>query len=391
MKRIISLCSILILLATMVSGMTVSASDWDYLFEGEYKQVVDSAYTFAVVGDTQKLVDIERDRVGELYQWLVDIKDEKNLKFVVGVGDITDYSSHPEFKAAVPAIQLMDGQIPYLLTRGDHDDGVRYLKYFKYDSYVNQLDGMYKNVMNCYQTVTVGELDYLFMCLDLGMSDEALEWAAEIIEQHPNHNVIINTHGFINGSGKLLSIDGIVGAKNSATTAWERLVSQHPNIVMVVCGHVGTKPEVVNYEFTGVHGNKVQTVLVNPQRVDKELAVTGGVALFHISEDGKQVQVEHYATLMDKHLGTGVVFELNTIERGSTPPPETTTPTTEASTAPTTVVTPGTTVAPTTGENLEQNNNPSTVDWPLIVGCVVAAVVVAGVAVLLVVKKKTKK
>ena len=122
---------------------------------------------------------------------------------------------------------------------------------------------------------------------------------------------------------------------------------------MVVCGHIGTAPEIVWYEAVGDHGNKIPQVLVDPQRVDKYEGASGLVALFHFSADGTQVQVENYSTIRQTHYGPGVTF----------------------------------TVASTGGNALE-----SPVNWPLVIGGAAgAAVVLAGgiVLAILYLRKKT--
>lgn len=357
MKKAAVLFTLIALLVVMLSAVTVSAVDYESAIGAEYTPVVDSAFTFAFVGDTQKVASMARKRMVELYDWLVEVKEEENLKFVAGLGDITDFDTEPEWEASMEAVKRLNGVVPYSLIRGNHDGSYQFIHYVNYEAYTDQVSGMYNKVLNTYHTLTIGTLNYLFLNLDHGPSDDVLEWACGVVEQHPEHNVIITTHGYIDGDGKFLEAPDTMAPTlttgfNDAPAIWDGLVRKYENIVMVVCGHIGTRPEIVNYEAVGDHGNIVQHVLVNPQRVDKYEVVTGCVALFHFSEDGKTVQVENYATLLDTHYGPGLVFEL---------------------------------------ESVGGNANETPINWPLVIGCVsAAAVVVAAVAVILIVERRKK-
>lgn len=358
MKRVATFVLLLgLLLGTL--GSVRATTEYAEPFGAEYTQTVDSAFTFAFVGDTQIVAHNSPEQMNTIYQWLIDHKDEKNIRFVAGLGDITDKPEDYEWEAAMAAIQKMDGILPYSLIRGNHDDMYLYTKYVSYGSYISQLDGMYQdNVFNTYQTVEIGTLKYLFLCLDHGPTDEALQWACQVVESHPNHNVIVTTHGYINGKGELLTPETTsippsqTNGFNDAPVIWERLVKKYENIIMVVCGHIGTAPEIVWYEAVGDHGNKIPQVLVNPQRLDKYEGASGLVALFHFSADGTQVQVENYSTIRQVHYGPGVTF----------------------------------TVGSAGGNALE-----SPVNWPLIIGGAAGAVAVLAGGIVLVIWRLRKK
>lgn len=321
MKRFVcvALCA-LVFCAAFLAVPASAETDYGAPLGAEYTQAVDAAFSFAFVGDTQIVAYKEPEKLDVIYDYIIANKDTKNIKFVAGLGDITDKSEAFEWDAAIKAIRQMDGVLPYSLIRGNHDEMLFFRKAVEYDSYVNQLEGMHNDtVFNTYQTVRIGTLNYLFLCLDHGPTDEALAWACKVVEDHPKHNVIVTTHGYINKAGQLLTPDtttippSTTNGINDAPAIWDQLVRKYENIVMVVCGHIGTAPEIVSYEVTGDHGNKIQQVLVNPQRVDRYYKLAGMVALFHFSADGKQVQVENYATLLDQHYGPGLTFSLESV------------------------------------------------------------------------------
>ena len=96
---------------------------------------------------------------------------------------------------------------------------------------------------------------------------------------------------------------------------WERVFKKHANVFMIVSGHTGN--EYVNYSFdTGVNGNKVLQVLVDPQgyetrEVDaqgnmweqgRNIQDVGLVLYMNFSEDGNRISFNNYSTLLGKFL-----------------------------------------------------------------------------------------
>ncbi len=275
-------------------------------FIKNYASVTDYDYSFAVIGDTQTITLWYPDDLTRLYDWIVDNAKDKKIAFVAGLGDITDADSDLEWERAEPEIAKLNGVVPYSIVRGNHDSVEQYEKYFSFDEYKDTVSGSFKDSMlNTYHTIKVKGNKYLFLNLDLHMEDDVLAWANEIIAQHKDHNVIITTHIYIGASGKT---DGIstssldrYGAKNYPDALWDKVVSQHENISMVLCGHVPTDNIIVN-QREGVHGNTVTEVLIDPQTTDETYTSTGMVAMLYFSDGGKTVDVEYYSTAKEGHF-----------------------------------------------------------------------------------------
>ncbi len=305
------------------------ASYQQLLWEKEYVDPIeDYAYSLAIVGDTQTLTYQNPELLKNLYQWIVENKDEKNIQYVIGLGDITEYGvdeghanydaarANAEWLAAKEAISLMDGKIPYSLIRGDGHDGIElFNQYFgNHEGYTQNIAGYCEEgrIDNVYHTFGIGNVDYLLLSLDHGTKDYVLEWANEVIAAHPAHRVIVTTHEYIRADGSMI-VTGEAGAasdynpeNNNAEVLWEELLSKHPNIFMVLCGHVDANDVVVSKQV-GDYGNVVTQILVNPQTMDAEYAQgsKGMVAMLYFSEDGEDVQVQYYSTLKDTYRPTG--------------------------------------------------------------------------------------
>ena len=326
-----------------VSGNGYTVAYKQLLWEKEYVELADNnySYSFAIVGDTQTVADQNPELLKNIYQWILDNQTSKNIQYVIGLGDITEYGvdvghtnyeearANAQWTAAKDAISLMDGQIPYSLIRGDGHDGIElFNQYFaEHDGYTSNITGYYKEgrIDNVYHTFKAGTVDYLLLCLDHGTKDDVLVWANEVVEAHPNHQVIVTTHHYMKSDGTL-SVRGETGNataydpnNNAADDLWNKFLSKHPNISMVICGHSDSDDVVVTKQ-TGNHGNEVTQILVNPQTMDAEYGQgsKGMVAMLYFSEDGAEVQVEYYSTLKDTYR-PGTEFTVSTGTHTYTP------------------------------------------------------------------------
>lgn len=324
-----------------LSGNGYDANYKQLLWEKEYVEpVTDYAYSLAIVGDTQTVTYQNPELLKNIYTWIVENKDAKNIQYVIGLGDITEYGvdeghanydatrANAEWTAAKEAISIMDGKIPYSLIRGDGHDGIEmFNKYFaNHEGYTQNIAGYMEEgrIDNVYHTFKVGNVDYLLLSLDHGTKDDVIDWANEVVAAHPAHRVIVTTHEYIQRDGTMIETgeDGAATAydpnNNNADELWDRFLSKHHNIFMVLCGHVDTDNTVVSTQI-GDYGNVVTQVLIDPQTMDAEYGQgsKGMVTMLYFSADGENVQVQNYSTLKDTYRPT----ESFTLSYGSTEMP----------------------------------------------------------------------
>jgi len=283
------------------SGNGYNAKLYKTYFE-EKAPLADYAYSFAVIGDTQILAESYPEKYTALYDWVLGNVEAKKIKFVLGLGDITNSSTTAEWELAKANITRMNGVVPYSLVRGNHDGDSAMMKYFPLADYKDTLGGYYgKNIFNSWQELVVGEVKYLIFTLDYGAQDAVLQWADEIITAHPEHNVIITTHAYLFRDGTTLDAGDVVPPSNKGSQynngdhMWDKLIKKHENIVLVLSGH-DPCDYVVYAQDKGVNGNIITQMLVDPQGVDKAQGGVGLVTMLYFSEDGKTMQVETYST-----------------------------------------------------------------------------------------------
>ena len=285
----------------------------------EKEPVADYAYSMVVVGDTQIITKAYPDRMQKITDYIAENARQKNIQFVIGVGDITNDNTDKEWAAAAAAYRSLDGIVPYALARGtsSHDGMENFDKYFPLSRYQEQLGGaMGADMRNVYHTFEVGTVKYLVLVLDANPQDSEIQWASEVIAAHPDRNVILTTHVYLYRDGTTLGAnDSYPGKPNNGEDIWEKLVRKHENIVLVLCGHDSCS-QLVLAQTPGDNGNIVAQLLVNGQGVDDSEGASGLIAILYFSEDGKNVTVEYYSTVKNKYFLTENQFSfvLDTVE-----------------------------------------------------------------------------
>ena len=283
------------------------------------------AYSMMVVPDTQNVNYFHTKYFSNIYDYIVDNVEAKNVQHVFGLGDITQIDTTDEWVRAKQQITRMDGLVSYSLVRGNHDlnnnnTGWEYT-FGANSSYSKQYIAKYRNsTKNTVHAFSVGQLDYMVVALDYGASDEVLEWAGNIIAANPYHNVIITTHAYLDNDGGILDDDGshpptLDGGVNNADDYWDKLVGQYENIVMIISGHM---TGCILNERQGVHGNTVKQLLLDFQNYEAEgLTPLGIVNTLYFSEDGKTVTLDTYSTIQEKYYNAAnqFTFTLDTVER----------------------------------------------------------------------------
>lgn len=272
--------------------------------------LLDYEFSICLVGDTQKISMRNPRHVSYIYDWICDNIESKKIAFVMHMGDITENSWDSEWAVQSEEIFKLNGKVGYSMIRGNHDTVEGFNKTFSVPGYMGMLLGTFDGTpLNSYQTFNAGGQDFLHVCLDYGASDAALNWAAGIIEAHPEHLVIITTHCYLYHDGTTLDINDPVppnykgtndGWANNGDQMWDKLMSKYPNIYMVCCGH-DPWDEVVVAKQRGDNGNIVTAMLANPQGIDLVEGSSGIVTMLYFSRDGKRMQIENYSTIRQKY------------------------------------------------------------------------------------------
>ncbi len=343
MKKIVALICLIALILSM-SAMTASAAgDWF-----DYERTTDPDYSFAVIGDIQTLAWYDQ-RVATtytqtLFDWILNNKESRKIEYVFGLGDTietlsswdeggynTSVTNPGEWRITSTQIARLNGTIPYLVVRGNHDDEAGYHEYICTDDYKDQMTGFFcdetgtepglngNSLSNSYRKIRIGTQKYLMLALDFDINDDVIEWANNIISENYDHKVIVAVHaynsggdGFLKGNiGQPGEDDETDGDANhdffyfNGERLWDEIFSKHKNMLMVLNGHVSVTDPVINTR-KAENGNTVFEILVDPQAHDDNLHQYGDgagafVMLLNFSNNGKTIEIEYISTTRDKH------------------------------------------------------------------------------------------
>ena len=101
----------------------------------------------------------------------------------------------------------------------------------------------YKGGANSAQKFSAAGYEFLHIALEMQPGDDVLRWAETVLRSHPGLPTILTTHDYLDTGGwrnphpliDLARIDP--GFHNSAEQLWEKLISRHDQIFLVLCGH----------------------------------------------------------------------------------------------------------------------------------------------------------
>jgi hypothetical protein len=285
-------------------------------------------FTIVLLPDTQCYSESYPEIFKSQTSWIADHSDE--ITFVLHQGDITDDNTLKEWEVAADAFSIMDGKVPYTFVPGNHDmdfkekPGTRNSdmmnKYLPYDKYskLPSFGGAYevRKMDNTWHKFSAGGIKWIILSLEFGPRTSVLEWAGGIIEQHPDHKVIINTHAYLYSDDLLMSEkhdhkwlpttypigkNEDIEYVNNGDQVWEKLIKKYPNIFMVVNGHVlndGTGQLVGE----GIHGNKVYQMLANYQCGvnGAENGGNGFLRMIEINPAESTITVTSYSPYLDE-------------------------------------------------------------------------------------------
>ncbi|MBQ2730875.1 MAG: metallophosphoesterase [Clostridia bacterium] len=276
--------------------------------------VEDYDFSIAVIGDTQMLNVYQPQNFPKLYDWIVEHKKTHKIKYVLGLGDITDVDRDDEWQRAVEGYAKLDeAGIPYAVNIGNHDSSLKFNRAFETGPYSYSFDDSYGYTLaNTYRTVVIGGNKYLILTLDFGARDDVLNWASEIIEEHADHNVILTTHAYLYPDGTTIDKNDPYAptntnpANNNGDDIWEKLVKKHENIVLVLSGHESWLKAVCT-QTKGEAGNTVTQILTDHQELDRDLHLSGRdaagiVTMLYFSENGTRMTVDCYSTVLEMHF-----------------------------------------------------------------------------------------
>ena len=286
----------------------------------------DAEFSIILLPDTQNYSTSRPEIFASQTRWIVDNRDDLNIAFVLHEGDFTNHNSIAEWSNADACMSILDGHVPYVLAVGNHDTGTagtanvrdvslfnQYFPVSRFES-LPQFGGVYEpgHMENSYHYFTAGGIDWLVFALEFGPRNEVLDWANQVVTNHPHRRVIVVTHNYMYSDDTLVGpgdswnphnyglCAGATGpeACNDGEEMWANFVKLHENMSFVFSGHTlndGTGTLV----STGDHGNKVYQMLANYQ-----FEANGGNGYLRVvtfCPDQQEITVQTYSPYLDRY------------------------------------------------------------------------------------------
>jgi len=271
--------------------------------------------TWVVLPDTEGYCMKRPQVFWGMMDWVAKHREQRNIKCVLHVGDITNNNLDAEWKNARKAFDYIEGKIPYVLAAGNHDydhtEGrLTYMnKYFKVEDLKKwpTFGDAYEEgkLENHYQLMEIGRQKWIVLSLEMGPRKAVIAWANQVLAKHADRLALILTHGYLyygtkrydhRRGGERASPYNFYGEGADGEMLWSQLVSKHPSVMMVVCGHLSS--QYVGYrKDKGEHGNVVHQMLVDYEKLK---GGRGFLRLLEFLPDGKTVQVRTYSPISNQ-------------------------------------------------------------------------------------------
>jgi hypothetical protein len=284
-------------------------------------------FTVIAVPDTQYYSESYPQILNSQMQWIVNNASALNIQMVLGLGDIVNAGGTvSEWGNADAAYKLLDAaHIPYFAAIGNHDydannPGSRTSATKNFNNYFGpgrySSSGYWKGSYpsgsneNFYGVLTINGQPFLVLALEFYPRDSSLAWAAQVIQNNSDKQIIIITHSYEYFDNTRVSACNSfdaqyygLGADNDGDAMWSKLVRQYKNITLVLSGHEvrGAGQDAAGHRMdVGVNGNLVNQILSDYQNM-----TNGGngylrIMKFHPSTD--TIDVLTYSPYLNSYL-----------------------------------------------------------------------------------------
>lgn len=289
---------------------------------------VPGSWTIAVLPDTQYYARSYPEVFESQTKWIAAHAKERNIQYVLHLGDITADNLEPQWEVARRAMSRLDGVVPYALVGGNHDYGPKgnsanretfFNQYFPVTDYEKwpTFGGAMEpgKIDNTYHLFEAGGRKWIVLAMEWAPRDEAVAWADQVLTAHPDRYGILITHAYLyaddtrydwakygrrqSATPHYYGLTHPPGTGNDGEELWQKLVSRHPRMVLTINGHV-LQDGVARLSSRGVHGNVVHQMLVNYQRMRPQQG-NGFLRLLEFLPDGETIQVRSYSPVWDTY------------------------------------------------------------------------------------------
>ena len=280
--------------------------------------------------------------------WLAANITNQNIVFVTHVGDIVDKNNDLQWSFASNLMARLDGRVPYDICPGNHDmyessgDTRLFSRYFpvarfeRQGGYAGHFPGVKasKGFLKCADSANscrlfeAGGMKFVVLHVECNAPEPVMAWVDEMLERHADRHAIFATHAYLGpltaelrktrpkiaaaeqrklgrpvnpyspemlGRMRWVSAHRDDGDGLSGEEMWQRHLSKHRNLFLVVCGD---QSGVLAYrqESVGRHGNVVSEIMQDYPRSGDEC---DWIRLFRFLPRERRIVVQTYSPCAD--------------------------------------------------------------------------------------------
>jgi hypothetical protein len=273
--------------------------------------------------DTQYYVACQNSHLQNQSAWIAAQRGPRNIVAAISLGDLTDHNTPSEWDFLRTSLAPIASGFPLLLTTGNHDmgdNGTTNHRESLLHTYFDETWARANTNQTLRAVMTPGRIDNAFYTIELGRARVGVlmlewsprrvtvQWANEILTQFRNTRVMIATHAYLYDDAtrydfatrgteqqwnpldyKTAQGSGAQEGNHDGEMLWNALVRKHPNVFLVVSGHV-LRQGAAHLTSVGDGGNTVDQVLANYQMLDE-----GGLGYLRLLEflpDGRTLHMK---------------------------------------------------------------------------------------------------
>ena len=274
-------------------------------------------FTIAVLPDTQNYSQYYPQIFDSQTQWIANNAVAQNIQLVIGVGDIVNIGPDAtQWANATHSISILDqAGVPYALAIGNHDYDTlppvsrtatnfnQYVGPLRYSNaaYYGSTNYPSGSNENFYETFTWGGKSYLILVLEYVPRSSALAWAKSVLNSNTDKEVIVVTHSYLYSDSTTVDQcdTSDMNGDNNGAMVWSSLISQYPNISVVLSGHI-TNKFAARRSDVGIGGNFVHQIFANWQTWTN--GGNGYLRIMQFSPSSNTINVQAYSPYTGLYL-----------------------------------------------------------------------------------------
>ena len=274
----------------------------------------DDYWTVIVIPDTQYYTtdsEWEKGIFPLQTQWIADNVDALNIQMVLSAGDLVETASVASHWARADAAlsTLIDADIPYMPTPGDHDhvdqweDGSleSFTETFPESRFSDNTwwgESFDETNSSHYVLLTIGLDDYIFLGLDFCPDDEEIEWANAVLNDYNDRKAIFITHGLMDDTGDFYATDDCGREDGDSYFIWEKLVSRHNHLNLALSAHMHRRDGEYRRTDDNVNGVPVHMVTADYQSREPDRG-NGLLRIMTFFPSDNEIHVQTYSPYTD--------------------------------------------------------------------------------------------